>query len=70
MALQKTQCPECKGTDLTWEVVTTTSYHHPATHPQAQAYLSCNECSETVAILQENELEALLNRAQSLFQGV
>lgn len=63
-------CPACDGTDLNWYIAKTRgglSGFPGANGPlnisevQVIGYLACEECSETVKIVQVEELEGMLN---------
>lgn len=63
------QCPECLSEDLEWNVSTRTNGvadgRLNAHDVRAVAYLGCNECSETLAVIDDDTIARVLNEARS-----
>lgn len=64
---KRTTCPNCGSTALSWQVAVITTDHAPVSgrmalnDVKAVGVLGCDECSETVAVIDEDALAALLN---------
>lgn len=62
-----TECSNCEGTDLRWHVGCRGPSHVVdgrirMSEVSPIAYLACEECSETLAIIQEDEINEKLNQ--------
>lgn len=61
-------CPECDGTDLRWHVAKTRANSFPGANGplplnevKVIGYLACEECSETVRLIEAEEIEEMMN---------
>ena len=66
---QKTECPECGWSDLTWDMTMRGSDgiqdgRHKANEMRAVFFLACLDCSATVQVATEAETLSVLNSAQ------
>jgi formate-dependent nitrite reductase cytochrome c552 subunit len=62
-----TECRNCESTDLKWCIGTAGPTDVPdgrirMSEVYAIAYLSCEECGETLSIIQEDEINRMLNK--------
>lgn len=58
------QCPNCDGTDFRWYISNDVVDGRLRMHDiQVIAYLACEECSETLQIIHEDEINKRLNRS-------
>ena len=72
---QKTECPECGWSDLTWDMTMRGSDgiqdgRHKANEMRAGFFLGCDNCSATVQLASESQVLGLLNKAQYQEQGL
>ncbi|MHD0294474.1 hypothetical protein [Rhodococcus qingshengii] len=58
------KCPECESQNLTWDV---TSRVDQSLHvrPRVLAALGCNECSETLALIDSDVIANFLNEERT-----